>query len=80
VEAGIDKVIGLLRDHRLYILDTCTGVLDQIGRYSRKLDKNGDVTEDIKDKETFHYLDALRYVAIATPELQPVTVTTRRWA
>jgi hypothetical protein len=62
VEAGIDKVTMLLRQHRLYIFDTCTGLLDEMGRYSRKLDKMGEPTEEIKDKATFHRLDALRYV------------------
>lgn len=64
VEAGIDKVIGLLREYRLYIFDTCTGVLDEIGRYSRKLDDSGQVTEVIRDKQTFHRMDALRYAAV----------------
>lgn len=62
VEAGIDKVIALFRQYRLYIFDNCSGVLDEIGRYSRKLDKAGQVTEEIKDKQTFHRMDALRYV------------------
>jgi hypothetical protein len=61
VETGIDKVIELLKTFRLYIFDTCTGVLDEIGRYSRKLDEMGNVLDEIKDKATFHHLDAVRY-------------------
>lgn len=62
VESGIDKVIELLKTFRLYIFDTCAGVLDQIGRYARKLDSMGNATEEIKDKAIYHYMDALRYV------------------
>ncbi len=76
VEAGIDKVIGLLKDFRWFIFDTCTGTLDQIGRYARKINNMGEVTEEIKNKETFHYLDAVRYVAAGVtyplPDWDPV--------
>jgi len=63
VEAGINRVIALLKERRLYIFNTCTGTIDQLGTYSRVLDENGQPTDKIKDKETYHYLDALRYVA-----------------
>jgi hypothetical protein len=62
VEAGIDRVIGLFKTSRLYVFDFCHGVLDQLGTYSRVVGEDGQPTEKIKDKETFHYLDALRYV------------------
>jgi len=61
VEAGIDRVIALFKTKRLFIFDTCKGVLDEIGTYSRVLDDSGQPTDKIKDKETFHRLDALRY-------------------
>lgn len=63
VEAGIDRVIALLRGFRLYVFDTCRGVRDELGTYSRELDAQGQPTEKIKDKAAFHRLDALRYVA-----------------
>lgn len=66
VESGIDKVIELLKQHRIYFFDTCTGILDEMGRYSRKLDALGQVLDEIKDKETYHRLDALRYGVIGT--------------
>lgn len=62
VEAGIDRVTELLRTNRLYIFDTCTGTLDEFGTYARELDDLGNPTERIKDKASFHRLDALRYV------------------
>ena len=64
VESGIDAVIELLKTHRLYIFDTCTGVLDELGRYRRKLDEHGQPTDEIEDKAGFHRLDALRYAAV----------------
>lgn len=63
VEAGINRVIALLKERRLFIFSTCTGIIDQLGSYSRELDENGQPTEKIKNKETYHYCDALRYVA-----------------
>lgn len=64
VETGIDRVIGLLKEKRLFIFNTCRGIIDEIGTYSRKLDEKGEPTEQIRDKEKFHRLDALRYAAI----------------
>jgi hypothetical protein len=61
VEGGIDRVIELFRTKRLFIFDSCRLVLDEIGTYSRELDDKGQPTDKIKDKETFHLLDALRY-------------------
>lgn len=61
VEAGIDRVIELFKTKRLFIFSDCRGVLDELGTYSRVLDDRGQPTEKIKDKETFHRLDALRY-------------------
>jgi hypothetical protein len=62
VESRIDGVIAVLRQFRLFVFDTCTGTLDQFGTYAREVDDNGDVTEKIKDKEKFHYMDALGYI------------------
>jgi hypothetical protein len=61
VEAGIDRVIALFKAFRLYVFDSCAGVLDELGTYSREIDESGQPTERIKNKETFHLLDALRY-------------------
>ena len=61
VEAGIDRVIERLKAKTLFIFDNCKGIIDEMGTYSRQLDDNGQPTEKIKDKETYHRLDALRY-------------------
>ena len=62
VESGIDRVIELLKTKRVYIFDTCKGLLDELGTYSRVLDEYGQPTDKIKDKEDYHRLDGLRYV------------------
>lgn len=62
VEAGIDRVKELLKDRKLFIFRSCTGVVEEAGSYSRKLDDTGLPTDEIKDKSSFHRLDALRYV------------------
>lgn len=61
VESGIDKVIEVLKDRRFYVFSDCTGTIDELGMYSRKLDEAGEPTEEIKDKADYHRLDALRY-------------------
>lgn len=69
VEAGINRVTALLKEKRLFVFKSCKGIIDEFGTYARELDDNGQPTEKIKNKETFHHLDALRYVAsgIETP-------------
>jgi hypothetical protein len=63
VEAGINRVTALLKEKRLFVFSTCKGVIDEFGTYSRELDDNGQPTEKIKNKNDYHHLDALRYVA-----------------
>jgi hypothetical protein len=62
VEAGIDRVIGLIKESRLYVFDTCIGLLDELGTYSRKVDSQGQILTEIENKSAFHRIDALRYV------------------
>lgn len=64
VEAGIDRVTALFKGLRLFVFDNCRGVRDELGTYSREVDETGQTLEKIKDKETFHRLDALRYVVL----------------
>lgn len=74
VEVGIDRVYALLAADRLYIFDNCTGVIDQLGRYSRPVDDEGNVLPGIVNKEEFHYLDALRYGVSGTTANMAVEV------
>lgn len=61
VEAGIDRVIALFKTRRLFVFDSCAGLRDELGSYSRVTNDNGEATEKIRDKESYHHLDALRY-------------------
>jgi len=72
VWVGIDRVYQLLRDDRLVIHDRCTNLLNEIGAYRRKLDKDGRATENIADKEDYHMLDALRYAVVTLTQPQEV--------
>ena len=62
VEVGIDRVYGLFKTNRLSVFDDLRDILDDIESYSRELDDNGEPTEKIEDKETYHRLDGLRYI------------------
>lgn len=63
VELGIDRVIGLFKARRLFVFRSLHLTRQQLGSYSRIMDSDGQVTEKIRDKEQYHALDALRYVA-----------------
>jgi hypothetical protein len=68
VEAGIDRVVSLFKQHRLFVFNTCKGLRDELGSYKRKLDANGQTLDEIEDKRKFHRLDALRYGVSAVQE------------
>ena len=72
VESGINRVIALLKEKQIFIFDTCTGIIDEFGTYSRELDADGQPTEKIKDKATYHRLDALRYLAGGLESASPL--------
>ena len=62
VEVGIDRVYGAFKNGLLFIFDTCTQLLDEVGSYARETNDMGEPTEKIADKSTYHLLDALRYI------------------
>lgn len=72
VEPGIDHVISLFRQNRLFVLDSLNGLRSELGTYSRELDDAGEPLIKIEDKERFHRLDALRagcsYYALTPPK------------
>ena len=61
VEAGIDRVIALLKTKRIFVFDDQKGILDEFRTYSREVDEFGQPMKKIKNKEKYHRLDALRY-------------------
>lgn len=62
VEVGIDRVYGLIAQDKLRVFRSCYRTRDQLAAYSRELDKAGEPTEKIEDKNSYHLLDALRYI------------------
>lgn len=68
VEAGIDRVIGLMKSGRFRAFRNLRGLRDELGSYQRKLDDAGNATDEIMDKRYYHRLDALRY---AVAEIEP---------
>lgn len=62
VEVGINRVYGFHQRNELYVFDDLTGYLEEKLTYSRELDAAGEPTEKIDEKETFHFMDAERYI------------------
>ena len=71
VEEGIDRLVALLRERRVCIFDTMTGLRGELGTYSRELDASGEPTMKIQDKARFHICDSARYWASTVPFNRP---------
>lgn len=62
VEVGIDRVYGCHKRNEILVFDDLSGYLEEKLTYSRELDEQGEPTEKIADKSTFHFMDAERYI------------------
>lgn len=62
VEVGIDRVYGAHSRGEIYVFDDLEGYLEEKLTYARKLDPFGEPTEEIEDKNDFHYMDGERYI------------------
>lgn len=62
VEVGIGRVYGAHKENKILVFDDLDGYLEQKLTYARKLDENGEPTEEIEDKATYHFMDAERYI------------------
>lgn len=63
VEVGIQRAYAGIAEDNLVFFDDLVHTLEEVKTYSRVLDGNGDPTEAIEDKSTFHRLDGLRYIS-----------------
>jgi hypothetical protein len=63
VEAGLNRIIALMRTDTLRITSNCRQTLAQVREYARKVDAYGEPTPEIDDKSKYHFVDALRYAA-----------------
>jgi hypothetical protein len=62
VEVGIDRVYGAHKRGMIYVFDDLEMYLEEKLTYSRELDDNDEPTEQIEDKNKFHFMDAERYI------------------
>lgn len=62
VEVGIDRLYAGIKQGKLLVMDHLTILREMLRTYSRVLDDRGEPTEAIEDKETYHVLDAGRYI------------------
>lgn len=62
VEVGITRVYGAWQRGELFAFDDLSEFWDEMTTYSRELDDDGEPLERIEDKETFHLMDAKRYI------------------
>lgn len=62
VDIGIGRMYGALKDNMIMIFDDLTYLIDEISTYSREMDDEGEPTDEIEDKDTYHHLDACRYI------------------
>lgn len=63
VEVGISRVYATIAEDRLFVMDTCPHLLDEIQSYSREVDENGEPLDmTIADKDTYHSADSVRYL------------------
>jgi hypothetical protein len=58
----INRVYALFKSVALVVHSSCPHLLSELGTYQRKQDREGELTELIKDKDRYHLLDALRYI------------------
>lgn len=72
VSAGISAVYALMKNNRFYVFSDQDGLISNpdaredrsILSYSRKIDDEGNVLDDIEHKERYHILDATRYAVL----------------
>jgi hypothetical protein len=62
VGAGIDRVRGLFELNKVFIFDNCVKLLSEIATYRWKISPQGEITNEIEDKATYHLLDCCRYI------------------
>jgi hypothetical protein len=63
VEVGITRVHSFFANNKIVVFRELTAYIDQLNSYSREINKaTGEVTEKIRNKAAYHYMDATRYI------------------
>lgn len=78
VQVGIDRVYGAFQRGEIIVIDDLTELFEEVETYSRVLDEAGNATETIQDIETYHLLDALRYIVGALRPSAPRVMKSAR--
>jgi hypothetical protein len=71
VEAGIDRVFGIIKGDRFRVFRNLRGLRDELGGYRRPMDAAGNVLVGIVNKRMYHRLDCLRYGIIGAEQPAP---------
>lgn len=58
----IGKVYALFKEGGLVVHNSCPRIISDLGMMKRAEDRHGNLTDTIEDKDTWHLLDALRYI------------------
>jgi hypothetical protein len=67
---GIQRVYALLKKGELVIFNDLPGIQKQIRGYRRKRDRStGESMMEVEKKQTAHFLDGLRYMAVGASEM-----------
>ena len=78
LEIQIQRVYGAFKSRRLVVCKGCIRTLDMLSHYMRECDSNGNPIEEIRNKEAYHLLDALRYGYAAIHQSENVTPWTQQ--
>jgi hypothetical protein len=72
VEVGIQRVYRQIKQGTLKVFADCEKLVSEIESYSREVDDRGEPLDQIRDKSSYHRLDALRYIVSAVrPSTDP---------
>ncbi len=62
VEVGIARTYAAFAENRLFIMDSCPMLLEELRTYSREVDEHGTpISDTIMDQHNYHGADSLRY-------------------
>jgi hypothetical protein len=62
VNAQLQRFYALIKEGAVVVHDCCENLIDEMGRYQYKRGKDGQLTQDIQDKELSHLIDSSRYI------------------
>ena len=64
VSSGIEAVYDMLANRQLFVFNDQIDLINELQSYSKELDEQGNPTDKIADKSSYHRLDALRYICL----------------